>query len=50
MGPGGQGAGGEREGAQVHGSKTNARENFLFNGLFKTPKFARGPHGARGQG
>ena len=21
----------------LHGSKTNARENFLFNGLFKTP-------------
>ena len=23
----------------LHGSKTDARENFLFNGLFKTPKF-----------
>ena len=23
----------------LHGSKSNARENFLFNGLFKTPKF-----------
>ena len=23
----------------LHGSKTNAPENFLFNGLFKTPKF-----------
>ena len=23
----------------LHGSKTNPRENFLFNGLFKTPKF-----------
>ena len=23
----------------LHGSKSNSRENFLFNGLFKTPKF-----------
>ena len=23
----------------LHGSKTNAPENFLFSGLFKTPKF-----------
>ncbi len=46
MEPGGQGARGPGQGGGEHmnvellyGSKTNARENFLFNGLFKTPKF-----------
>ena len=39
-GPAGQGARGQdMTFGLLHGSKTNARENFLFNGLFKTPKF-----------
>ena len=40
QGPAGQGARGQdMTFGLLHGSKTNARENFLFNGLFKTPKF-----------